>query len=182
MHRSVALVSVLAVLLAGAPVAHTVAQEGSPAAGAFAMPEGVAFEGLAYGEAADFPADRTGVGLFRARLEPGASFELAPDSSPYNYLIYVESGAVTFRVDASALVTRGVAGTSAAQAPGLAAPEPVTARTDVTLMQGDAALFASNPGGAPGEVRNDGQEPVVALVVEVGPPDDATPAAGTPVS
>ena len=163
-------------LVAGRPVT-TVAQEGTPAADEFELPEGVTFEGLAFGVAEALPPGATGLGLSRARLEPGARIDLDPD--PGAFLVYVESGALTFRVDTPVQVTRAVAGTPAAMDPA-AAPEDVAAGTDVTLEQGDAALFPPNPGGAPGEARNDGQEPAVALVVFAGPAEDGGAATGTP--
>jgi hypothetical protein len=150
--------SILVVLLAGLLTAGNggivVAQDGTPAADEYAMPEGVTFDGLAFWTVAVAPADSADLGLYRSRLEPGASVGLGGDAA--YYLIYVESGTITFHVDTVASVTRAVAGTPAAQRSNQMEPEEIAAGTDVSLNQGDAALFSPNPDAAPGEVRNDG--------------------------
>ena len=182
MRRLALLGSVVAIvlvgLLAAGQAADAAAQEGTPPADEFELPEGVSFEALAFGLAEAVPPGPTGLALFRARLEPGARIDLDPD--PSYFMVYVEAGAITFRVETPVLVTRAVAGTPAAQGMSPAAPEEVAAGTEVTLEQGDAALFAPNPDGAPGEARNDGQEPAVALVVSAGPAGEGVAAAGTP--
>ncbi len=151
------------------------AQEGTPTGEEFAPPEGVTFEGLAFGLAEALPPGPTGLGLFRFRLEPGARIDLEPD--PSYFLVSIESGAITFRVSEPVRVTRAVTGTPGAQTLGPDAPaEEVSAGTDVTLEQGDAALF---PPGAGGEARNDGQGSAVGLVMSVGPAE-ADGAVGTP--
>ncbi len=182
MRRLTLLLSFVAVALVGLFVAGrvpTIAQEGTPPAEEFAPPEGVTFEGLAFGLAEALPPGPTGLGLFRFTLEPGARIDLEAD--PSYFLVSIESGAITFRVGEPVRVTRAVTGTPGAQTLGPDAPaEDVPAGTDVTLEQGDAALF---PPGAGGEARNDGQEPAVGLVVAVGPEQaegEATPAVGTP--
>lgn len=179
MRRFIVLTLVLAGLLGGARVADSLAQEGTPPADAFAQPVGVTFDGLALGLIEALPSGQTGLGLFRTTLEPGAGTDLPPD--PSYYLIYVEFGAVTFRVDAPARVSRVVDGTPAAQALGPAAAAEIAAGTDVMLEQGDAATFDPTTTGVPGEVRNDGQAPAVALVVSAGPAEESVPATGTPV-
>jgi len=176
--QSSVLVVVLAGLLAVGNASIAVAQEGTPAADEYAMPEGVTFDGLAFGTVAVTPPGPVDLGLYRSRLEPGASVGLAGGAA--YYLISVESGTITFHVDAPALVTRAVAGTPAAQIPDQTAPEEAAAGTDVVLEQGDAALFSPNPGGAGGEVRNDGQEPVTVLVVEAQPAADGMTGAASP--
>ena len=180
MRRLVLFGSVVALVLvglltAGHPV-RTAAQAGTPQADEFELPAGVTFEGLAFGLAEALPPGPTGLGLSRARLEPGARIDLDPD--PATFMVYIESGALTFRVDTPVLVTRAVTGTPAAMTME-AAPEEVAAGTDVTLEQGDAALFPPNVGGTAGEARNDGQEPAVALVVSAEPGEEGTD--GTPV-
>ena len=182
MRRLALLGSVVAIVLVGLLAAgqatDAVAQEGTPPADEFELPEGVSFEALAFGLAEAVPPGPTGLALFRARLEPGARIDLDPD--PSYFMVYVEAGALTFRVDTPVRVTRAAAGTPAATGQGPeATPEEVAAGTEVTLRAGDAALFPPNPGGAAGEVRNDGQEPAVALVVSAGPAEGAG-AAGTP--
>ncbi len=176
-----ALVILLGGLVAGGVIGGTVAQEGTPPAEEFAPPEGVTFEGLAFGLAEALPPGPTGLGLFRFRQEPGARIDLEAD--PSYFLVSIETGAITFRVNEPVRVTRAVTGTPGAQTLGPDAPsEEVSAGTDVTLEQGDAALF---PPGAGGEARNDGQEPAVGLVVSVGPAaaeGEATPGVGTPAT
>ena len=182
LHRLTAqswlLVVVLAGLLVVGNASIAVAQEDTPPADEYAMPEGVTFDGLAFGTVAVTPAGPVDLGLYRSRLEPGASVGLAGDAA--YYLIYVKSGTITFHVDTPASVTRGVAGTPAAQAANQTGPEEIAAGAEVVLGQGDAALFSPNPDATPGEVRNDGQEPVTVLVVEAGPAQADTTSAGTP--
>ena len=184
MRRFTLLLSFVAVALVGLFVAGrlpTIAQEATPPAEEFAPPEGVTFEGLAFGLAEALPPGPNGLALFRFRQEPGAGLDLEAD--PSYFLVSIESGAITFRVDEPVRVTRAVTGTPGAQSLGPDAPaEEVPAGTDITLEQGDAALF---PPGAGGEARNDGQELAVGLVVSVGPAQaegEATPGVGTPVT
>ncbi len=169
---------VLVGLVAGGRISQTVAQEGTPPAGASGMPAGVTFDGLAFGLAGALPPGPFEMNLFRATLAPGAKNVLGPD--PSYFLIFMESGAMTFRVDAPGWISRAVAGTPAAQMPSPAAPEEIAAGTEVTLGPADVGLFAPNPSGGNGEARNDGQEPAVSLVVSVGPagtgPEYVTPA------
>ena len=171
------LVVLIASLLAGG-AGVSVAQEGTPPADEYAMPEGVTFDGLAFATVAFTPPRPVDLGLYRSRLQPGASVDLG--SGAAYYLISVESGTITFHVDAPALVTRAVAGTPAAQTADQTVPEEAAPGTDVVLEQGDTALFSPNPGGAGGEVRNDGQEPVVVLVVEAQPAADGLSGAASP--
>ena len=161
MPRFVAPIAVVALVLVGLLVAGhaatTVAQEGTPPAEEeFELPEGVTFEGLAFGLAEELPPGPTGLALFRARLAPGARIDLDPD--PGYFMVSVQSGAITFRVDTPVLVTRAVAGAPAAQEQGPeAAAEEVAAGTEVVLSEVDAALFHPNPEDDPGEARYDGQ-------------------------
>ena len=171
------LVVLIASLLAGG-AGVSVAQEGTPPADEYAMPEGVTFDGLAFATVAFAPPSPVDLGLYRSRLQPGASVDLGGGAA--YYLISVESGTITFHVDAPALVTRAVAGTPAAQTADQTVPEEAAPGTDVVLEQGDTALFSPNPGGAGGEVRNDGQEPVVVLVVEAQPAADGLTRAASP--
>ena len=181
MSRLTAPTSILAVLIAGllaGGAGVSLAQEGTPPADEYAMPVGVTFDGLAFATVAFAPPGPVDLGLYRSRLEPGASVDLGGGAA--YYLISVESGTITFHVDAPALVTRAIAGTPAAQTPDQTAPEEAAAGTDVVLQRGDAALFSPNPGGAGGEVRNDGQEPVIVLVVEAQPAADGMTGAASP--
>ncbi len=185
MRRFSVLVSVfvvlLGVLIAVGSIVTTGAQEGTPPADDYEQPEGVMFEGLAFGLAEALPAGPTGLGLFRTTLEPGARIDL--EAHPSYFLVSVQSGAVTYRVETPVLVTRAVTGTPGAQTLGPDAPaEEISPGTDFTLEAGDAALFPPST-GAPDEGRNDGQESAVLLVVSVGPAeaeDEATPGVGTP--
>ena len=190
MPRFLAPIAVVALVLvgllaAGRPGPLALAQEGTPPAEEDEQPEGVTFEALAFGLVEELPPGPTGLALFRARLEPGARIDLDPD--PGYFMVSIQSGAITFRVDTPVLVTRAVAGTPAAQEQGPeAAAEEVAAGTDVALEQGDAALFPPNPEGTAGEARNDGQEPAVVLVVSAGPAESGgarvrEEAAATPV-
>ena len=186
MPRFLAPIAVVALVLVGLPAAGrlaplALAQEGTPPAEEeFAPPEGVAFLLLGFGTAEELPAAPADLVLARFTIDPGAGFPLEAED-PSVALAYVESGALTARVDAPIRVTR--AATIAAFAtPGAveegAVPEPeeVAAGTEFTLEAGDSAVFPPN---APGEIRNDGSEPVVGLVALVGPPEggEATPVA-----
>ncbi len=181
MRRFSVLVSVfvvlLGVLIAVGSIVTTGAQEGTPPADDYEQPEGVMFEGLAFGLAEALPAGPTGLGLFRTTLEPGARIDV--EAHPSYFLVSVQSGAVAYRVKTPVLVTRAVTGTPGAQTLGPDAPaeEIISPGTDFTLEAGDAVLLPPST-GAPDEARNDGQESAVLLVVSVGPAeaeDEATP-------
>ena len=175
MRRVSVVVSLLAVVLVGLAVAAgAVAQEGTPAPEEeFELPEGVSFEALGYGTAAELPAAPADIALFRFGLEPGASFPLEEEASVA--LVYVESGVLTVVMEGPMTVLRAAdAGT----------PFPMETATfaageEFTLEEGDSAIF---PPAVAGEVRNDGTEPVALLVADVGPAQGevGTPAAGTP--
>jgi quercetin dioxygenase-like cupin family protein len=97
------------------------------------------------------------VGFGRITLAPGASVPFDPND-PSAVLVYIASGAVTFRVETEMTVARG----AAAATPMPTEPETVAANTEFTLLEGDSALF---PPAISGEARNDGTEEVVAWVV-----------------
>ncbi len=182
MRRVLILISVVAVVLFGFAVtsrlpAITVAQEGTPPAGEFPLPEGVTFEPLGFGTAEELPAAPASVELFRFTVGPGARIPIEEDD-PALALVYVEAGTLTFRVEAPIQVTRA----SMLATPGAGAgPEEVAAGTEFTLEAGDSAVFPPN---VPGEVRNDGSEPAVGLATVIAPITEgaATPAAATPIS
>ena len=111
--------------------------------------------------------------LARFTLEPGAGIPFEAEGLTVA-LAYVESGALTARVEAPIRVTRGAAPQAAEGPP---PQEEIAAGTEFTLEAGDSAVFPPN---VPGEIRNDGQEPVVGLVALVAPPEggEATPVAG----
>ena len=186
MHRFGVLDSLIVVVLLGtmAVVAQpaAVAQEASPAAGTFTE-EGITFEPLAFASALALPS--TGeLTISRISFEPGAGFPIE-EGDPSYALGFVESGELTIVQDGPLVVTRAGAlgeAVAAGEEGGSFAPatEEIAAGQEVTLGAGDAALFPPN---ASGEVRNDGDEPAVVLVVFVGPPPiEGTPVAGTPTS
>ncbi len=185
MRRVMVLVSLLAVVLLGGfavgrlSVA-TAAQEGTPPADEFEIPEGVAFEPLAFGTAEELPAAPADLVLIRYTIDPEAGFPIEEDD-PGVALVYVESGALTIQIEAPIQVTRAAtieafATPEAVEEGALPGPEEVAAGTEVTLEAGDSVVIPPNVGG---EIRNDGTEPVEGLVALVAPPEEggATPAA-----
>ena len=185
MRRFGVILSLVAVLLGSVVIGAqppAVAQEATPAAGEF-MPEGISFEALALATELALPA--TGeISLTRISLEPGAGFPIE-EGDPSHALAVIESGELTIRQESAFTVTRAGsldAAMGEAEAGGAFAPETeeIAAGQEVTVSAGDAVHF---PPDTSGEVRNDGQEPTVALVVFVGPPvTEGTPVAGTPTS
>ena len=171
------LVAVLAGLLVAGRVANTVAQEGTPPAEEEFF-EGLTFEPLGFGTAEELPAAPAEIALFRFGVDPGAGFPIEEDD-PTVALVVVESGAVTFRVEAPVRVTRAATiaafATPGAEEGAIPTPEEVAAGTEFTLEAGDSAVFPPN---VPGEVRNDGAERAVGLVALIAPPEEA---AATPV-
>ncbi len=135
---------------------------------------------LGFGTAEELPAAPADLLLFRVTLDPGASIP-AEEGDPAVVLLYVESGSLTIQIEAPLQVTRA-ATIEAFATPGAVeegadlGPEEVAAGTEVTLEAGDSAVLPPN---APGELRNDGDEPVVGLGALVAPiqEDGATPAA-----
>lgn len=165
MRRIMILVSVLVVMLLGGLSVATVAQEGTPPADED-VPEGVAIERLGFGATEVLPA--TGeFQLVRVVIDPGAGlFRAVPEAGTVP-LFYVESGALTLQFDGTLQVTR--AHTIDALTTG-AAPrsEWIPTGTAVTLEAGDSVVL---PSTAAGEIRNDGDEPVVYLAAFVYNPD-----------
>ena len=158
-----------------------VAQEATPAAEEF-MEEGITFEALAFATALALPT--TGeLSITRVSFEPGAGFPIE-EGDPSYALGVIESGELTIVQDGPLMVTRAGALDTAmgeAEQGGAFAPETeeIAAGQEVTVEAGDAVLFPPN---ASGEIRNDGDEPTVVLVVFVGPPVPMGEAAGTPTS
>jgi quercetin dioxygenase-like cupin family protein len=183
MRRVGALLSLVVVLLgslafAAQPLA--VAQEATPAAEEF-MPEGISFEALAFATALALPS--TGeLAISRVSFDPGTGFPIE-EGDPSYALAVIESGELTVRQEGPFTVTRAGALDAAmgeAEESGAFAPETeeIAAGQEVMLQAGDAVLFPPNVAG---EVRNNGQERTVVLVVFVGPPvPEGTPVAGTP--
>ena len=179
MRRPSALLSLLAVLLVGLALgarfgAGALAQEGTPPPEEeeFDLPEGVTFEFVGFGAAAELPSPAE-LGLFRFRLEPGAVFDF-DDADPGVALAVVEDGEITVAVEAEMSVLR---------APGAGTPFPVEQETfaageEFEMAAGDSAVF---PALTAGELRNDGDEEAVVLVSEVFPAEgEDGEAAGTP--
>ena len=172
----------LVVGLALGGAAPLAAQDATPAAEEFA-PEGVAFEPLGFGTAEELPSAPADLVLIRFTIDPDAGFPIEADD-PSVALAYVESGALTARVEAPIRVTRAAtiaafATPGAVEEGSLPEPEEVAAGTEFTLEAGDSVVFPPN---VEGEIRNDGTEPAVALVAIVAPPEEGagTPGAGTP--
>lgn len=173
MRRVMVFVSVLAVVLLGGFAVGRLsvaiaAQEATPPAEEL---EGVTFEPLGFGTAEELPAAPADLQLFRVTLDPGASIP-AEGGNPTVVLLYVESGSLTIQIEAPLQVTRA-ATIEAFATPGAVeegadlGPEEVAAGTEVTLEAGDSVVLQANVAG---ELRNDGDEPVVGLgaLVAVG--------------
>jgi hypothetical protein len=135
------------------------AQEATPEGPMLA--EGVGLVPLAIAPGTTLPPSPATVVLTRYEIEPGAS-QVSDASDPALAIIYQESGTGTLRLEAPVVVTRGATG----------AQEEVPANTDFTLAPGDS--FAWPPYVA-GEARNEGAEPLSALVVVIVPEEAATP-------
>jgi quercetin dioxygenase-like cupin family protein len=166
--RSIALLVILLTLLSG--VGPAVAQEATPASGEVAgTPSAGTLRPLASGSVEVLAPSVANLGFGRITLAPGAGVAFNPMSSAV-VLIYVASGAVTFRVEAEMTVTRG----AAAGTPVPTEPEAVAADTEFTLHEGDSALF---PPAIVGEARNIGTDEATAWVVTAA---FLTEAAATP--
>jgi hypothetical protein len=171
MRRGLRLLSIVTVMMLGLVAANwsggvVRAQESTPAAGEM-EPEGVGFEpiGFAEGVALPSPADLFAV---RFSLEPGAGFPLDPND-PTGGLVIVESGIFTITVEQAWTVSRGAAVQQAMATPEggdmAGVIEAIAVGQLATLGPGDVAYI---PGNVAGEVRNDGQEEAVGLVILVG--------------
>jgi hypothetical protein len=180
MRRVMVFVSVLAVVLLGgfAVGGLSVAIAAQPPTEEL---EGVTFEPLGFGTAEELPAAPAFLQIFRVTLDPGASIP-AEAGDPIVVLLYVESGSLTIQIEAPLQVTRATT-IEAFATPGAVeegadlGPEEVAAGTEVTLEAGDSVVLGALAGA--GELRNDGDEPVVGLGALVAPiqADGATPAA-----
>jgi quercetin dioxygenase-like cupin family protein len=178
MRRALVPVALAAVLLLGvlalAGLRPAAAQDATPPAGEVFAPEGVAFAPLALGSVEALPAGAADLILVRLTLDPGASLPSEP-GDPSVALVYVESGALTVRLDAPIRVYRAAV-LKVFATPGAGAdPEEMAAGAEFTLEAGDSALFPPNVAG---EVRNDGTVPAVGLASIVAPLEGA---AATPV-
>jgi hypothetical protein len=166
------LIAVVALFGVSAPLSlHlAVAQESTPAAGP-ELPPGVTAEFLGGAPLAELPANPGLVVLVRLTLEPGTILPPEPND-PTGGFVVIESGVLTARSTGPLTVSR------ASEADFIM--EPVATDTETTLNPGDAVYvgpFRST------EVRNDGDEPAVFLLVNILPSDaseemlPATPAA-----
>ncbi|MDP9370789.1 MAG: cupin domain-containing protein [Chloroflexota bacterium] len=182
MRRLAVLLAVVASVLFSllAPVRLlTGAQEGTPPADELAPPERLPFEALAIapGVALPSPAD---IVVFRFDLDPGGVFPFDP-ADPSTGVVVVESGVLTFRIEAPITVTRAatIQATPAAEGPFAPQTEQVPVGTEFTLGAGDSAVFPANVGG---EARNAGQDRAVALVTSVAPASGQGSVTGTPTA
>src|SRR5215210_2280355 len=183
MRRFGLVLSVIAVFLLGMvalrvqPVA--IAQGATPSSD-MQEPEGVTFEPMVItsGLTLPSPADMLAA---RFRVEPGAGFPLEA-SDPSGGMLIVESGTFTIRLDTPWAISRSgslnaAIGTAVATGTFTPSDEQIASGEEATLSAGDAAYI---PGSINGEIRNDGQEPAVGLVVLVGPTESMTGATPTP--
>ena len=175
MRRIIPLLALVVVMVLGSarasfmPAAH--AQDVTPADDEIASEVGSTFTplGVANGEALPTPADLM---MARVTFAPGFGFAFAA-SDPVGAMIYVEAGELTIRVEEQSwTITRAAARESAiANAsegePDLsAAMEDIAMGEDGVLLAGDVAYI---PGSLTGELRNNGQETAVLLVVQIAP-------------
>ena len=155
MRRVSVLVSLVAVLLAGALASGRVApglvaQEATPAAGE------IVAELLGHGPPTAAPG--FDLSLYRLALGPGAI--VPPHTHPGASVVYVESGTLGFTLleGEARLVRAGAAATPGAQG------EMLAHGTEVTLTAGDALFF---PGEHADAARNAGDGPLVLLLANL---------------
>ena len=182
MRRFAVLVSVVAVMLLGVLALHTqpvaVAQDATPSSD-MQEPEGVTFEPIAITSGLTLPSPADMIAA-RFSVEPGAMFPLEA-SDPSGGMLIVESGTFTIRLDTAWAISRSgslnaAIGTAVATGTFTPSDEQIASGDEATMDAGDAAYI---PGSISGEIRNDGSEPAVGLVVLVGPSEamsGATPA------
>jgi hypothetical protein len=184
MRRFRVLVILMCVALVGILAAQTppvtIAQEATPASQAGVT--GVTFEAVAFAGSIPLPAAGD-VSVARISFAPGTGFPMAA-TDPVHGLAVIESGELTLRAGLPLVVTRaGALGTAMKPAGGMTVPpatEEIATGQEVTVQAGDTVLFPPHGGG---EIRNDGSERTVVLIVYVGPPGpEGTPVAGTPTS
>ena len=143
------------------------AQDTTPPADSAAGPaEGVTFRTMASGSMELLAPGTASLAFGRVTLAPGATVPLNP-TDPSVTLVYMASGAATFRVEAEMTVARGVS----AGTPAPTEPEVIPAGTEFTLSEGDSALLPPITGG---QVRNDGVDEATAWVVTVAVFTEAT--------
>jgi len=172
MRRFVLRLSVIVVVLCGSFVAwgsgaSAQAPVATPGPGEFELAPGLIGRELANYLVEAPPTEQVSFGVLRFTGAPGSVFTGGEDD-PSIGLLLVESGELTVRIEGAVTVTRATG------------PEDVAAGTAFTLGPGESFVWPAN---VHGEVRNDGQEPAVNLVVSLAPVEGgaATPMAGTPV-
>jgi hypothetical protein len=130
-----------------------------PAEQAAGTPEPATFRAVAAGLIEVLAPSTANVVLGRISLQPGASIPF-DETDPSALLVYMATGALTFRVDVPMTVARAGGGGGGTPTP----PEEIAADTEFTLRDGDSALF---PGTIAGEMRNAGTEEATAWVVDI---------------
>jgi hypothetical protein len=155
--------SVVIIMLAAIPVTASLSQVAAQDATPEGMngTEGVSFVPLAFAGVESLPPAPAGIVLSRYRIEPGAA-QRTDAADPSLALIYMESGTGTIRLEAPVVVMRGASG----------AQEEISANTDFALEPGDSFTW---PPHVAGEARNEGDEPVTAIVVVILADEGATP-------
>jgi quercetin dioxygenase-like cupin family protein len=139
-----------------------IAQEATPAGEAMGF-EGITFELVSLASDAEV-ASPSDLAVVRIGFDPGASLP-GEENDPTVGIVLVESGTLTVQANGPLTVTRGATlgdAMATAEATGdfSTIMEAAAAGEAVTLEAGDAAYLPAN---IPGEIRNDGQEPAVAL-------------------
>lgn len=162
MKRVVGLMVVSLLLIFALPVT---AQEASPPAGgppdSFELAPGVTAEDVVFAEGQENPS------LYSLRFDPGVSYQV--EASPNLEIAYVVSGSLIVQLDGPVIVGAvGAIGT-----PG----EAVSADQEVTVAEGQYIVLQP---GVSGEVRNEGDEPVIVAVAGVSPGGLPGPATATP--
>ncbi len=146
-----------------------VAQESTPIAGP-ELPSGVTAEFIGGAPLAELPANPGLVVLVRLTLEPGAIVPPEPND-PTGAFVVIESGVLTARSTGPLTVSR------ASEEDFIM--EPVATDTETTLGPGDALYVG--PFQAT-EVRNDGDEPAVLLLVNILPSEGGEAPPATPAA
>jgi hypothetical protein len=133
-------------------------------------PSGVAFEPVTGELVPPLVAEGAEVQLERASFSSGASYTIAAADAQL-LLVSIESGALTVRSSTPLVINRAGEGTAAT-----VRQEWVAADSELTLERGDSFV---RPPRSQQELRNEGEEPTVALMASIsGAPTDA-PAGST---
>lgn len=140
-----------------------------------AGPDGIGFAFLGGAATNALPANPATLNLLRFTFAPRSGFALSPDD-PATGFLYVETGTLSFRVDAPMIIFRAAATPAVPGEVDQVAPGEV-----FTMSRGDATVF---PPSIPGETRNLSDEPASVLVLNIVPVDapptaDADSDAGT---